>query len=367
MNNVDFDTAQPLELAEMFTDMSTEDIQLFTSHLNPEQLTAVIAFMNEKNTPKWREKTRAIILGLANSDQVKVAGSSLSVPQILDFFESNLLSREDNFNKLLIFLVGMTHQTFSQLLYEISESQLQALLQTSFSEPLQHQLTIFNHEMSIKYQMMNSELDKLFNDIQNLSVENLGRNELIDIKNQINDQALDFNKSLEKIRNGLRIAWNTNRFDLIENLNSLKNKYLHTLLNFIGHPMTLEHSSTGLYGLLEDTLSKAFGKPFDLNDPESLNNDEPSLEALVKFSIWYLKDYWEVGLLPKIKKEVDLGLDPNTHSEQECLQYRDLLFSEVQHNLEKLHLRTVRDLKKAHIYSKKALIEYLQENNHHLS
>lgn len=362
MNNLDFSTTQPTELAEIFLGMSNEDVQLFTSHLNAEQLAAVLSVMNEKYTPNWREKTRALILGLASSEQVKAAGNALSVRQILDFFESHLLSREDNFNKLLIFLVSMPHHTFSQLLYEISEVQLQALLQTSFSEPLQHQLTIFNHEMNNRYHLLSEELDKLSIDIQNLLVENIGRNELIVIKNRINDFSLEFNEALEKIKNALRIAWNTHRFDLVENLNTLKNRYLHTLLNFIGSPLLLGSSSTGLYEQIEERLKTVYGNPNDLNDAEALRDDEPSIEALVKFSIWYLKDYWNIGLLPKIKAEQDLGLDPNSFSEQECAQYRDSLFSDVYKNLEQLGLKTVKDLKKAHIYSKKALLEYIREH-----
>lgn len=361
MNDVDLSSTKPTELAEMFIEMSNEEIRLKTAQLNAEQLSAVISYMNEKNTPYWQGKTRAIILGLSDREQLETAGRSLSVPQILDFFESDLLSREDNFNKLLAILVGMTHQTFAQLLCDISDYQLQFLLQTSFSEPLQHQLTVFNHEMNNKYLIFSEELEKLLKDIENLPIDNLSRNEMIDIKNRINDLSLEFNAGLEKMKNALRIAWNTHRTDLIESLNTLKDKYFHILNNFIGHPETAQ-GATGLYELLNERINSVFGNPYDLNNPEALSNGEPSVEALVKFSVWYLKDYREIGLLPNIKSDEELELDAQSHSEQERLEYRDKLFAEVQTNLEKLHLKTLWDIKKAHIYSKKALMEYIQEN-----
>lgn len=363
MQYVDLSTAKPMEIAEMFIDMSNEEIRLATAQLTPEQLSAAISHLNEKTTPYWKGKTRAIILGLSNPEQLEIAGRYLSVPQILDFFESNLLIREDNFNKLLAILVGISHQTFGQLLSEISDYQLQVLLQTSFSEPLQHQLTVFSHEMNNKYLILSEALNKIYRDIENISMENIGRNELIDLKNRINDISLEFSSGLEKMKNALKIAWNTHRSDLIESLNAIKDKYFHTLYNFIGHPETAQ-GATGLYELLNAHINSVFGNPYDLNDPESLSNGEPSIEALVKFSIWYLKDYWEIGLLPHIKSEDELELDSISHNEQERVEYRDKLFSEVQTNLEKLHLNTLWDLKKAHIYSKKALSEFIQENKY---
>lgn len=366
MNSIDLSSVQPIEVAAKFIDMSNDEIRLVIAQLNPEQLSAVISYMNEKNTPYWKGKTRAIILGLSDRTQLESAGRYLSAAQILDFFESSLLTREDNFNKLLAILVGMTHQTFSQLLLDVSDDQLPVLLQTSFSEPLQHQITVFIHELNNRYLLFTEELDALFSDIQNLPTENIGRNEIISIKNRINDLSLEFNIELEKMRNALRIAWNSHRVDLIENLSALKEKYLHTLNNFIGYPVTAQ-DPTGLYNLLKEHTNTVFGNPENLNDPESLSNDEACIDALVKFSVWYLKDYWEVGLLTKIKNEDELELDPHSHSEQERLEYRDQLFSDVKENLEKLHLSTLKDLKKADIYSKRALIEYIQEHKNLIS
>lgn len=360
MQNIEISRATPAEIAELFVELSNEEIRLATQQLNLEQLAAVLLHMNEKNTPYWKGKTRAILLGLSSQEQLEMAGRFLSSQQILDFLESDLIMQDDNFTKLLSILVGMPHQTFSQLLCEISDEQLQLLLQAAYSEPLQHQLTVFIHEMNNRYLILSEELQKILKEIEHLSIDHIGKNELILIKNKINDISLEFSNSLEKMRSALKIAWNTHRTDLIENLNEIKDKYLHTLNQFIGHPETSQ-GTTGLFELLNQQINTVFGNPYDLNDPESLSNGEPAIEALVKFSIWYLRDYWEIGLLPQIQNESELELDPATSTEQERLEHRDQLFSKVQSNLEKLHLKTLWDLKKAHIYSKKALSEYIKE------
>lgn len=363
MNHVEVSTVKPEEIAEIFIDLSNDDIRKMISQLSTEQLSAVISHLNEKNTQDWKEKTQAVIQGLSNQSQFEVAGRSLSVPQIINFLSSELANQENSFNKLQAILVGMSHETFEKLLSEISENELQILLQTSLSEPLQHQLTVFNHEMNNKYLLASEDLNKLMYEIEHLVMENVGRNDLIQIKNKINDMSLSFNQALEKMKNALKIAWNTHRLDLVESLNAIKDKYFHTLNNFIGHSET-DKGATGLYELLNQRIYSVFGNPYDLNDPESLSNGEPAIEALVKFSIWYLKDYWEVGLLPHLKSLDELELNSQAYDEKERAEYRDKLFAEVQSNLEKLHLKTLWDIKSEHIFSKKGLIEYIQENKH---
>lgn len=360
MNYTEISATTPNEIAQKFLHLSNEEIQSAAEHLNSEQLSTAIASLNPSTTPFWKDKTRAIIQGLSNPSQLEVAGRSLSIPQILDIFESRYLFQEDGLNKFLALLVGMNNETFSQLLSHISDDSMDVLVQTSFSEPIQHHLTVFIREMNNRYLIQSDELDKLFNKIENLSIETTGREDLIRLKNNIDNYSLEFQQSLEKMKNGLRIVWNTHRADLIENLNLIKDKYLHTLNNFIGYPENGQ-SATGLYELLASRLDQVFGNPYDLNNSESLNDNAPSLEALVKFSIWYLKDYWEIGLLPEIRTQEELELDPQTFSEKERAEHREKLFSNVQKHLEKLHLKTLSDLKKEYIYSKKGLIEYIRE------
>nr|NGX58750.1 hypothetical protein [Chlamydiota bacterium] len=113
---------------------------------------------------------------------------------------------------------------------------------------------------------------------------------------------------------------------------------------------------TGIYLLFEQIISS----PFASEDPnKTLQDDEPGVEALAKLSLWYMKDYWEMGLLPSIKNEDQLKLDPEKHSDKECQEYREKLMEEVNDNLEKFDLKTVGDFKKVFIGSKELLRGYI--------
>jgi hypothetical protein len=88
-----------------------------------------------------------------------------------------------------------------------------------------------------------------------------------------------------------------------------------------------------------------------------MKDNTPALEALVKFNVWYIKDYREVGLLPQL----DATHIPTLFPEQEDLKHREQLFKIAESNLEKIGLHTLADLKTERIYSKKALIEYIKK------
>jgi len=318
--------------------------------------------MNEIQTPHWRGKTRSIILGLKNSEQLELAGKVLSVEQNLDLLDCTPIAYDSNFNKILSILVGMSPTTFTQVLAKMNDDQLQVLLQTSLTEPMQHHLTVLMHELSHRYHLLVRELESVVQRIEKLSLDDVSRKDLISLVKSIEEISLRFKSVLNKINKALKISWNSNRLDLIENATSLKDKYSHTLKNFIGYPQT-SGGPSGLYLLLQEQLAVLYANTHEVNISEEVLNDELSTEALIKFSIWYLKDYWEIGLLPRIKSVEDLELDA-TYSEADRALHRDQLYVEVKNNLDKLHLKTVGDLKMHYIYSKRALKEYIQEYAH---
>jgi len=100
---------------------------------------------------------------------------------------------------------------------------------------------------------------------------------------------------LATLNKALQLAWNSNRVDLIEKLSTAKETCQKFVISIIGHPRHAVNPPTGLYARLEARLNAVFGNPSDPNDIEAAGNDEPAMEALVKFSIWYLKDYWDLG------------------------------------------------------------------------
>lgn len=349
-------------LIETYLHMSNDEIQKSVKNLSDEELKTLIEAMNEVQTPQWRGKTRSIILGLKNSQQLEVAGKVLSVEQNLDLLDCVPIAYDSNFNKILSILVGMSPKTFAQVLSKMNEDQLQVLLQTSLTEPMQHHLTVLMHEMNHRYHLLVTELESIVQRIEKLSLDDVSRKDLIFLVKSIEEIALQFRSGIDKINKALKISWNSNRLDLIESVTSLKEKYIHTLKNFIGCPQS-SGGPTGLYLLFHEQLSVVYANTYEVNISEEVLNEELSTEALIKFSIWYLKDYWEIGLLPRIQSVDSLELDA-TYSEADRALHRDQLFVEVKNNLDKLHLKTIGDLKMHYIYSKRALKEYIQEYAH---
>ena len=240
--------------------------------------------MNEIQTPHWRGKTRSIILGLKNSEQLELAGKVLSVEQNLDLLDCTPIAYDSNFNKILSILVGMSPTTFTQVLAKMNDDQLQVLLQTSLTEPMQHHLTVLMHELSHRYHLLVRELESVVQRIEKLSLDDVSRKDLISLVKSIEEISLRFKSVLNKINKALKISWNSNRLDLIENATSLKDKYSHTLKNFIGYPQT-SGGPSGLYLLLQEQLAVFYANTHEVNISEEVLNDELSTEALIKFSI----------------------------------------------------------------------------------
>lgn len=354
MNNHTLDS-----FAKEFVCNSCEEILSKVNELNTSTLSAVINLLNEQMVQNWKEKLNAIILGLHNKELLEVVGQKIALEHILYFFE-NSQPKEDTYNKILALLVGMNPEKFTDLIKILSEKNFGNLLQTTPSEPLQHQLTIFAKDTNTQYIKLAEEAEQLFKDIENLQLSNIEKDLLINLKNNINDLSLKFHEVLDKINRALRLAWNTDRIDLIETLSHIKERYLHTLHGFIGH-METAAGATGLYEFLRSKTDRVYGESSNFEELELLNK-EPSIEALINFSIWYLPDYWELGLLPEIKTIEELEPSFDNYNDEERNRYREELFNQVKHNLEKLHLKDLSDLKKAQIFSKESLKEYISKN-----
>ena len=209
---------------------------------------------------------------------------------------------------------------------------------------------------------LEEEIDSFDQRLDLIKVEELSRIAILELNKQIDKFSIDFNALHERANKALAIAWNTNRLDLIESFSKVKDSCQKYTAYGIGEPKTLRAAATGLYGKLDQSLFAVFGDPKDPSDLEALKETEPAMEALVKFSVWYLKDYWEMGLLPSVTNQEDLDLNMEQHTETERAAYREKLFNEVKKNLQKIGLFSVSDLKKAHIFSKKTLHEYIEEN-----
>lgn len=348
------------QITQFAAKATAEEIESKISTMTLDQITAIIRQINEVNDTKWQEKTRAAILGLTDRKQLESSGHALSLRQALMLIEKTLQIEHQHHWKLSPLLVGMDRQIFSEIISHASKQQLRILQQEGVTEPVQHQLTILTHALTSQVQAIENEIDSLVDDIENLDISHLTRKAVCLLFHHIDTHAEFFERSFDQSSKALAIAWNTKRPDLIEALNTIKNSCQKYSI-YVGDRKTDASDSSGLYAALEHKLFEVYGDLDDPNDLEAVRDDEPALEALVKFSVWYLKDYWEMGLLPTIQRRDELDLNLQQHSEIERVEHRARLFSQAKKNLGQIGISTVKDLKNAYIFSKLTLKEYIEE------
>lgn len=280
--------------------------------------------------------------------QLEALGKKLTLSHILEIFTIKFFEKYDSW-KLAPLFVGMPHQLFIDFIQNATSKNMELLYFEASIEPVQHHLTLLAHELNFQIPLYIEQLINLEKTIVQLDVKDLSTNDVDAFYHQIHQFANRYEEDLDKINKTLSLAWKTHRTDLIEKLGATKEMSLKYFGLILGSPGTNNTQPTGLYAKLEEHLNSVFGNPNDPHDIEAVSNDEPSLEALAKLSVWYLKDYRKIGLLPEIQ-EID-------QLEREDL--KEILIQKVRENLEKIGLRTVGDLKKAKIFSKKSLQEYI--------
>lgn len=335
--------------------MSISELVIKAGSMTPEEAKAAIKAITT-SVPDWEDKIRAIIENLDCRSTLEAAGSALTVHQ---FF--CLLGIID-FKKLSPLLVGIPHEIFRAITLLASQEQLRILKQLSMSEPLQHQITLHTHEITAKVLLLNHCYEKLNFRIEGLDVAQLEPNERQQLWQEVCRLSEEYHELMHECSIVLLFAWNTDRSDLIDQLTIAKEK-CHRVCRFgVGFPATGREKASGMFKRLDEKLFSVYGNTKDPADIEALADDEAASEGLAKFSIWYVQDYWELGLLPNIRTVQELDLSPAKFSEKERINHRNLLLRQVQENLAQLGLETVADLKKAWIFSKKSFIHYLESH-----
>jgi hypothetical protein len=308
---------------------------------NPMEITDFSSYTPEQMVAVLKEGTAA---------ELEAAGKTLNLQQLYAILDYAAKAHPEVHWKLSPLFVGLPHPLFSQLLLAASPHQLEVLKLEAMTEPLQHHLTLISHEVDHVISQNLDLLDKIATEISLLTIEG---KEPRPLKRELKSQLETYHEALNLINKALVLTWNSNRADLIDKLSHAKEQCQRALIHTIGQPKTAFGEAKGLFAQLEESLAAIYGNPSEI---ESADDEEPALEGLAKLSLWYLHDYQEVGLLPSTRK---LDLDPASHTEQERLAYREKLMGEVQENLTKLGLVTVRDLKKAGIYKLEQLKRYI--------
>lgn len=287
-----------------------------------------------------------LLEGHKDYSELELIGKTLSAQQFLQILE--LFSEKHiPIDKLSALLVGLPPSLFYEALYLAKRTHLKALKQEGILEPLEHQLNVFSNECDNKLALYQSESIQIENEIHQIKINTLTSSDLRAFHHRIHALSDKYYSFLQTIDKALAVTWNTNRIDLIEKLSHLKER---THMQFI---RTIDSSSennrsSGLLKELEQALSKVY-------ESEEIRENDQAIEGLACLSIWYLKDYWEIGLLPQIQEAKELELEVKSHDRQQ-------LFDQVHCNLMRLGIQTIEDLKKAQIFSKNMLKEYIQQH-----
>lgn len=341
----------PLEWQRELPKLSAEQIAL---------LMPAATYGYDQNT--WQLKTRAAIFCLSAQQQLEAMGKVISIAQGLEILAS--AAQEPSISaKLSPLLVGMPAEIFRELLSISPLDSLMVFKQEALTEALQHKLTNLVYDMLTELQHYETRLASQAVAIKQLSLADIDAAVVIENKLEIKQSTEIGTKLLNTATRALVIAWNTDRLDIIEQLSYLKEHTQKILIHYIGKPATKGSKATGLWSALEERLHSVF--ICRAEHEAKLHDDEPAMEALAHFDIWYIEDYWEIGLLPQIKSQEEIRQLLDNPSKEQLAMRQDLFLSAYE-NLKRLGLGTIGDLKEAGIFSRKALTDYIRAHSQRL-
>jgi hypothetical protein len=345
-----------------FTQLKSHEIKKSISSLSPQKITAEVLDLQKNTDSTTSQKIIAAVQGLSETKQLEAIGRGIHAPFFLSIIEA-IYQKQVAPNRLLPILVGLSPLVFFEMLQHLPNEQLDVLKMEGAFEPLQHHLTLFVKETEIQEEELLKAIEELERQMSHFYHADISFQEIKQMQEQIENSRLRYTQLLHTIDKALAITWNTSRIDLLDKLSKLKERS-HLQLIRIGSSGSSTSPSLGLFAAMEEHLSCIFSSS-STHDIEVLQDDDPAIEALTKFSLWYPTDYWDIGLLPSIERREDLELSlkqQESHTSPNRLAILEL----VQKNLEKLGLRKVKDLKQAYIFSKRMLQEYIHQHKRRL-
>lgn len=318
----------------------------------------------DSNDRSWNEKLHQLFLHLTSSESAAVFGKTLNSMQLIEImhFIKNTRNDVENRQKLSSLFIGISPSVFREVITQGPEDTLFFLREEAMTKALQHHLSLITHELNTQFTDFCDTLSNKENELETINLQDLGKEEIISLYRSLENFHEEAKSILNLTGRVLGIAWNTNRSDLIQELGRIKELCQKYQIEAVGKEANHDMPASGLWLFLQKKIENLFSDQGINGTESSMKDSTPALEALVKFSVWHIEDYLALGLLPQAK-----GWNPlNWTHKNESLKNREQLFIEAENNLAKIGLQTLSDLKAERIYSKKALMEYINAHQREL-
>lgn len=320
-----------------------QEVKIKASSLSIQEISELLPLLTIENNHDWSLQLVALIYGISDLKILESFGKILTPYQFYTLLEVAPMLDPEHVGKLYSLFIGIPTPSFMDLLAEITPHQLNLLKQPLLMEPIHYQLTRSLPEFEQQVDRVIKATIQLEVTLKSLEIETLGLNEIGQLKFQLNTIEDQLFLLQEKLKNALELSWNAERADLVEDLSPLFKECKQLDEIQLGRALDGENKSTGLWHILDTKCSSVFG--------HSLNGKDNAMEGMLYLSMWYPIDFWQVGLLPEVG-------DPK---ELQDLQKRDYWLGIARTHLEKLGLKTIKDLKNSNIVSKQCLKDYINK------
>jgi hypothetical protein len=294
-------------------------------------------------------------------EELEEAGKYLTKEQVLLLLHSVFPKEPKEIWKISPLLVGLPHPLFRKILLDMKENELKTLKVESLCEPLQHHLSLLSHELNKEIEDCSPEYQKLSLLIRSLNLNTFRFKDFLLLREKIELLEKELNEIVFLSSKALALAWHAQRKEIVEKLTQIKEgsqRFIHKGIGAYLNPYNVPES---LYALLENKLNTPFTHNPSQTSIKELDDKDSAFEALAKLNIWYLKDYFLLGLLPSVKSLSQLNKMITIEDFNKRREIRDQLYSEIKKQLSKIGLEKVKDFKHNCILTKESFTKFISE------
>lgn len=341
--------------------MGAEMLGRAVLEVEAETLTALMPKIDAGADDEWKAKTMAVVEALEDRELLEAVAQGMGTHQAGLVL---MVEGQTNSHPLLSPLwVGLRPEVFDVLISTASVKQLQIMQHEAAYEPLQSRLLDLAERHREREQSFDKEIRQLAQEITGITNNSLTQAMLQDIRDGLENLRERIDEASHKLDKALAIAWNSDRADLVDTYTTLKERFHRDAVYGVGFPLNGPEAASGLYAELQNKLERPFMVSHDPEENGFLEGNAPGAEALARLSVWYLKDYWEIGLLPGLTDKDVAEIQAIRRLSDEETVHRETMRQQALGRLADIGLTTVKDFRDKEIFSKQMLIDYVANQN----